>query len=332
MPKNKINTISRKIYFYKVVCYLDDKEITLKEIFDIYIRQLDGNYRDLEQRNLAIPHYDKYHLLEVDKHKTDPNVYKGKFYSLRLSDFPYLFNIQDGSRQEISFRESDTLMEQTHFYCFANKRLIVSEYNFFGARIEQLATYLQKVMLSVYPSKRLDISINPIVIPEYFKKILNCTSISKFQFKVAAPGLKLLKEYGIIDFIDIAKDDITPQSEFYIDIEISGGSRKMLDIHEPKNVLKRIVDVIRRARDIDNSNPDGTNNIFRKARIRAYSPEDGKILPYDLLDEKLVYNCYVEKISNKAKYVNSNDMFGKIIEAYNSKLKDVLAYMEQVND
>ncbi len=332
MAKNKVAKVSRKIYFYKVVSYLNGEEISLKKIFDIYIKQLGNNYSNLEQRNLAIPHYDKYHFLEVEKHSTDSNIYKGKFYSLRLSDFPYLFNMQDGSRQEISSQDSDTLMEQTHFYCFTNKRLIVSEYNFFGARIEQLATYLKKVMVSLRPSETLEISINPIVIPEYFKKILNCTSISKFQFKVGAPGLKLLKDRKIIDFTDIAKDNIVPQSEFYVDIEISGGNRKPLKIQNTKNILKRIVDAIRKANDIDRSNPDGNNNIFRKAKVRAYNPDEGKILPYDLLDEKLVHNCYVEKVSNKTKYVNSEIMFDKIMEAYRLKKDDALAYMEQIDD
>ncbi|MCD7817467.1 MAG: hypothetical protein LUH07_00205 [Lachnospiraceae bacterium] len=284
------------------------------------------------QRNLAIPYYDKYHFLELERHHTDANTYRGKFYSLRLSDFPYLFNMKDGIKQEISSNDSDTLMEQTHFYCFTNKRLIVSEYNFFGARIEQLAIYLQKVMFSIYPSKRIEISITPIVIPEYFKKILNRKSISKIQFKVAAPGLKLLKEHGIIGFSDIARNGISPQSEFYIDIEISGGRNKCLELHNIKEVLHNIVNVIKIGNDMDKEQPDGKYNIFRKAKVRAYNPEEGKVLPYDLLDEKLVHNCYVEKISDKTKYVNSEKMFMRIMEAYNSKRDDALAYMEQIED
>lgn len=332
MSDKKISTIARKIYFYKAVCYCDNKEISLNYIFEEYIKQFNNDYKDLEKRNLAIPYYDKYHFLDIEKHNTDANVYRGRFYSLRMSDFPYLFNMSDGSRQEISSNDSDTLMEQTHFYCFANKRLIVSEYNFFGARIEQLATYLKKIMFFLFPSKKTEISINPIVIPEYFKKILNCTSISKFQFKVAAPGLKLLKECGIIGAIDIVKNNVTPESEFYLDIEISGGKRKSIEFSNLSEILKGIVNAIKKGNEIDKSKPDGANDTFRKAKVRAYSPEEGKNLPYDLLDEKLVHNCYVEKLSNKTKYVNSEKMFERIMEAYNSKVDEALRYMEQIDE
>lgn len=64
----------------------------------------------------------------------------------------------------------------------------------------------------------------------YSLQLLDFSYISKFQFKDAAPGLKLLKDCGIINFTDIAKDNIVPQSELYVDIEIFGGNRKTLEI------------------------------------------------------------------------------------------------------
>ena len=94
--KNK--TIERKIYFYKVVCLVDGKEQNLKEVFDSYINLLDSNYENLEERGLAIPFFDKYHFLDVEAHKRDENIYYGKFYSLRSTDFPYLFNMRNGNR------------------------------------------------------------------------------------------------------------------------------------------------------------------------------------------------------------------------------------------
>ena len=162
--KNK--TIERKIYFYKVVCLVDGKEQNLKEVFDSYINLLDSNYENLEERGLAIPFFDKYHFLDVEAHKRDENIYYGKFYSLRSTDFPYLFNMRNGNRQEITSNDQDTLMEQTHFYCFTNKRLIVSEYNYYGAKIEKLSEYFHTVLFSLFPSRNYDISISPIVIPD----------------------------------------------------------------------------------------------------------------------------------------------------------------------
>ena len=141
---NKKRSVERKIFFYKVTCTVDGRDCKLNDIFDSYINLLDSNYENLEARNLAIPHFEKFHFLDATKHQYDQDVYIGKFYSLRSTDFPYLFNMQSGNRQEISSNDEDTLMEQTHFACFTNQRLIVSEYNFYGARIEKLADYLTK--------------------------------------------------------------------------------------------------------------------------------------------------------------------------------------------
>lgn len=326
---NKKRSVERKIFFYKVTCTVDGRDCKLNDIFDSYINLLDSNYENLEARNLAIPHFEKFHFLDATKHQYDQDVYIGKFYSLRSTDFPYLFNMQSGNRQEISSNDEDTLMEQTHFACFTNQRLIVSEYNFYGARIEKLADYLTKIMFEINPSKRYVISILPIVIPEYFKQIVNCTSISKVQFKVAHPGLKILSEEGIIGISDIVKDNLDETTDYCIDIELSGGGRgKTLPIKNTKSFLSKVVSAIKRGNEYDLNKSDDEGTAFRKAKLKAYNPNEFKLIPYDLLDEKLVHTCYVEKISNKSKYVNSDKMYDEIMNAYNNQKNAALRYME----
>lgn len=330
MSEKAPKKILRKIFFYKAICIVDDKETALNEIFDTYISTLNKDFHNIIDRGLALPYYEKYHFLDIEKHELDSNVYMGKFYSLRATDFPYLFNMQNGERQEISSNDADTLMEQTHFCCFANKRLIVSEYNFYGARIERLAEYLKKIMFTLYPSKDIEISITPIVIPEYFEQIINCTSISMVQFKVATPGLKILSEKNIIGISDVAKYGITDTTDFYLDIEISGGRGKKIGLSNIKEQLKKIVSAIKEGNKLDAQKADGEENTFRKAKIKAYNPDEGRTIPYDLLDEKLVHTCYVDKVSNKSKYVDSDKMFNSIMEAYYSKKDDALKYMENI--
>lgn len=326
---NKKRSVERKIYFYKVTCTVDEKECKINDIFDSYINLLNSNYENLENRNLAIPYFEKYHFLDVSKHRYDRDVYSGQFYNLRPTDFPYLFNMLSGNRQEISSNDQDTLMEQTHFVCFANQHLIVSEYNFYGARIEKLADYLTKIMFEINPSKHYVINILPIVIPEYFKKIVNCTSISKVQFKVAHPGLKILSEEGIIGISDIVKDNLDETTDYCIDIELSGGGRgKKLPIKDSKSFLLKIVSAIKRGNEYDLNKSDDEGTAFRKAKLKAYNPNEFKLIPYDLLDEKLVHTCYVEKISNKSKYVNSDKMFDEIMNAYKNQKDDAIRYME----
>lgn len=306
-------------------------EIKMDSIFASYIKYLNNDYSDLEKRGLVVPYFDKYHFLDVEMHDYDKDVFKGRFYSLRSNDFPYLFNMGNGDKKEIAYTDQDTLMEQTHFYCFANQRLIVSEYNFYGARIERLGEYLSRVMLEVVPSKRYVISVSPIIIPDYFEQIIGCTSISKLQFKVAHPGLKILADEVIIGLSDIARNNLDVTSDFCIDIELSGGKRgKNLPVKDHRGFLAKIVSAIKKGNEHDLKTSDGEEVAFRKAKIKAYNPDKLKTIPYDLLDEKLVYTCYVEKLSNKSKYVNSDKMYSEIMNAYMSQKEDALKYMETI--
>jgi hypothetical protein len=196
LPKPR--SVERKIYFYKFTCIEAGDDAPIKAVFDTYIDKLNGDSSKLEERGLAIPDTDKFQFLDLRKHREDDNIYYGWFYNLRNTNFPYLFNIVNGNRQAITSDDDDTLMEQPHFYCYLSQRLIVSEFNFYGAKMEQLGQYFCTIMRGIYPSRRYLIEILPIIIPDYYKKIVNCKSISKLQFKVANPGLQMLEKQGIM--------------------------------------------------------------------------------------------------------------------------------------
>lgn len=323
--------VERKIYFYKFTCLCNGENALINEVFDAYIQKSDKDSSNLIKRGLAVPYFEKYHYLDMRAHKKDQDVYRGWFYSLRSSDFPYLFNILNGSRQEIASNEDDTLMEQTHFYCYVKQGLIVSEFNFHGARIEHLGRYLSTIMQDVYPSKMYDIEILPIVIPDYYKKIVNCKSISKLQFKVARPGLQLLKEQGIINAYDIASGNFEPNEPFYVDIEISGGKRGgNIPVSDVKSFLSKIVSAIKKSEEIDFVSKNRSNPIFTKAKMRGYDTDEFRVIPYDLLDEKLLQVAKVEKVSPKTKYVNSDQMFVAIQDAFREKSDIAMQYMKVV--
>ena len=329
--EHKNKSIERKVYYYKVTCNCDGAATSIGELFDYYIKLYNNDGNNLEARGLAIPFYDKFHFLEIAQHEYDKDIYQGKFYSLRSTDFPYLFNLLNGNRQEIAAGDDDTLMEQTHFCCFISKNLIVSEFNFHGARIERLANYLISIMGRVMPSKNYQISIDPIIMPDYYTRIANCRSLSKLQFKVANPGLKMLKDFGIINGYDILADDVDSGTDFYIDIEVSGGGRgSNVPISNLPGFLQKVINMIKKAKEEEANAADGSNAIFSKAKLRGLDADACKIIPYDLLDEKLVQTEWVEKISNRSKYVNSEKMFAALTKAYREQKDDALKYMEQM--
>lgn len=327
--KNK--SVERKVYYYKVTCKCDGTDKPISDLFDAYMKLYGDNGNNLEERGLAVPFYEKFHFLEVFQHEYDKNIYQGKFYSLRSTDFPYLFNLLNGNRQEIQAGDDDTLMEQTHFCCIVNQNLLVSEYNFHGARIEQMANYLISIMSKIYPSQNYNVSIAPIIMPDYYKRIANCRALSKLQFKVANPGLKMLKEFGVINGADVLKNDIKDGTDFYIDIEISGGRKgSCVPISDLPAFLQKIIDMIKKSKEIELESQDGSYPIFGKAKLRGLDSDAGKIIPYDLLDEKLVQNEWVEKISNRSKYVDSGKMFAAILKAYCEQKDTALMYMEKM--
>ena len=75
---------------------------------------------------------------------------------------------------------------------------------------------------------------------------------------------------------------------------------------------------------------DGSDPIFSKAKLRGLDADAGKIIPYDLLDEKLVQTEWVEKVSNRSKYVDSDKMFAAILKAYREQKDTALKYMEKM--
>lgn len=327
--KNK--SVERKVYYYKVGCCCDGAMIPISDLFNQYITLYNNDGNNLEARGLAIPFYEKFHFLEIGQHEYDKDIYQGKFYSLRSTDFPYLFNLLNGNRQEISAGDDDTLMEQTHFCCIVSKNLIVSEFNFHGARIERLANYIINIMRQVMPSKNYDISIDPIIMPDYYTRIANCRSLSKLQFKVAKPGLKMLKEFGIINGYDILTNDVDVNTDFYIDIEVSGGGKGAhVPVSNLSTFLQKIISMIKKAKEDEVNAEDGSKPIFNKAKLRGLDANAGKIIPYDLLDEKLVQTEWVEKISNRSKYVDSEKMFAALTKAYQEQKDNALNYMEQM--
>ncbi|MCL2772152.1 MAG: hypothetical protein FWD71_02280 [Oscillospiraceae bacterium] len=62
--------------------------------------------------------------------------------------------------------------------------------------------------------------------------------------------------------------------------------------------------MVKNANEANNVKENKENPIFNIAKMRGYDIDEGKIIPYDLLDEKLLHTVWVEKISSRTKYVN----------------------------
>lgn len=137
--------------------------------------------------------------------------------------------------------------------------------------------------------------------------------------------------YGIINGYDILKDGANAGADFYVDIEISGGGRGAhVPISNIHDFLQNIIKMIKKAKEDEATAQDGSHPIFNKAKLRGLDADAGKTIPYDLLDEKLVQTEWVEKVSNRSKYVDSKKMFAALTKAYREQKDVALKYMEQM--
>ena len=315
----KQKSIMRKLYFYKVICNTKSGDAGLSTILEEYARLHNQDNSNLIERNLAIPiREDKLCFLELE-HTYGNRIFKGKLHNLRRENFPRVLNTSNGESRKITSKQDDVLLEQTHFIYIPDANIIVGEYNHYGIIIEYLSTYLNKVM-EYYDICSHDIHISHIFIPDYFEELARCSSIKKLQFKAPIAGLKLLKDHGIINTYDLLEGSINDASEVTFNLEITADRIGAIALHDSKKVLGNIINCFR-----SNKNE---SKCIKKATVVAYNEIVGKNVMYDLLNEKLMQECLVDKITGE-KYVDSKDMYAKLITAYNQKKNTALQYIEQ---
>lgn len=309
MPK----TIDRKIYFYRFLGFDNDIPMNTSEAFHEYYTLLNNDYNNLKERGLIMQAKDMAFFLDI--YKVHKDSMECVFYKLRESDFPYLFNLRNGKKSEISNSENDTLMEQTHFIVYPNINLIVCEFNGNGARIEKLRYYLPKVLNKI----NLGFSIDVLIMPDVYSKLANAESINSFTFRVGHMGLRSLKKYMNLTLFDDLDNTFSETEPIQIEVTVSG-SKKPLKFNNQKRFTKNIINMIKSLKKDETISQENLS----KARFKAKEAIEDKLLPLDLLDEKLLNEVKVQKISPSSKYVDSEEMFRLIAESYNNQTTTAL--------
>ena len=293
MDKEKTN-VKKKTYAYNI-----NAERDLLEIFTLVKEKINNNYTNLDERNLIFTDgknglkyfLDVKNIEEYEKINDNNKIHICKciLYKLRSDDFPYLFDILTGQKTEINSNNSDTIMEQTHFIMIPELKVIISEYNHFGAQPTKIPAVIQKVLGEAYVNK---LEVKHMLNTETAYRLRNLKDVETISIKCGHQGLKTVNHYFNVNFLDVMEKGFRNTEDLEFKFTISGKGRgankKSLDIHSAK-----------------------INERRTKGKLEI------KELPIDLFSDYFVEEVTAVRLSKKSKYIDSDDMFKKLLELYN---------------
>lgn len=321
-----LKTVNKKIYCYDIKSSKD-----LVNTFEQIKNKINDNYENLENRALIytdqvdgykyfldvkrIKEYEKYH----DTGKI--TIMNCILYKLRKDDFPFLFNLATGVKSEISYNSMDTLMEQTHFIIIPDINLIISEFNYMGASVNRkLFHIINKVLGNDYI---IDFEVSQKLDSQISAKINNIRSIKKFHFKAGHQGLKAIAKQSKIGVFETFADTFSNHEDLEYEIIIKGKGKvnsqksKSIQIENLENFKNMCL----------NLSKEKNKKISDIKKVEILDPTNETNIPLDIFEEYAVGNIEAIKLSNRNKYIDSNDMFQKLIDLYNSDKLNLSNYI-----
>lgn len=324
-PKRK-RIVDKKLYCY-IVKSNNDLNMTFKKIN----QKINGDYSELEERGLI-------YTSQIDGFKyfldvKEKNCYKkinetGKLtiyncilYKLREDEFPYLFNLSTGNKAEIPSTAKDTLMEQTHFIIIPEINIIISEYNYIGANVVSKLLFLVDRVLG--PSYSNGFKVNQVLDTETSYRVRHLKKIKKMQFKAGHQGMKTIAKHFKIGALDSMFNCFGNTEELEFEIIITGKGKN--NSKNSKNIDVPDLEEFKRLCDKINITADKKTLDIKKAKV--IDPTYNTALPIDLFEEYLLAEVTAIKLSDKSKYIDSEDMFKKMLGVYNNNIFEMSAYI-----
>lgn len=317
-------TVPKKVYAYKI-----NASQNLNLIFSKVKDKINDDYKNLKERELVYTDNKtglKYFLDVKNKkeHKRVDNqgtllAYECILYKLRETDFPYLFNLATGDKTNIDANDSEALMEQTHFVVYPEVNLILSEYNHFGAPVTKLIFIIDTVLGHLYSQ---EFQVKNILNPNTAYKINNMEKIDQLTFRAGHQGLRTISNYFKVDAIDVIDKCFDDFSDLEFEITIKGKGRgnnkKALKIKDMDR-FKRLCNLIFHSK--NKKTLDIEKAQFKEAR--NYTE-----LPIDLFSEYLIHEVKATRLSERTKYIDSDDMFRKLNELYADNSFEISNYIK----
>lgn len=320
-------TVNKKIYCYDIRSSKDLNETFLK-----MKKAVNNNYKNLEERKLIYSDkVDGYkYFLDVRRikkyrkydDKGEITIINCILYKLRKDDFPYLFNLATGEKSEISSNNKDTLMEQTHFIVIPEIGLIISEFNYVGASVSSKLFHVIENVLGL--DYVIDFEVVQKLDSQISSKISKIKAIKKFHVKAGHQGLKAIAKECKIGVLDTIEKTFSNYKDLEYEITIKGvgklNSKKSKDIQIED--LENFKDMCTKLSQQKN------RKLSDIKKVELLDPTNGTNIPLDIFEEYAVGNIEAIKLSNKSKYIDSDDMFQKLIDLYCSNKLNISNYVK----
>lgn len=314
------NTIQRKIFFYRFKFNPIDNYININTLLEQYLNKLklykqNNKFHNLKNSSILIKDsHDRTKSSFIDITYMDDKKVRGIICSLRDSAFPYLFNILNGDKKGIEASIDDNLLETTHFIIYLNEEIIVSEYNYYGIRIEKLkyllrdALNIQKDFLDIYPILN---SLNN-------KELIENGIVKNIDLSFSYPGLDYLKSIMNLCIEDSIDENFNNTDDIIVEIKIRGKNKLFFKDKIP--FITKLFDV---ANNVKSQYLDDTGKLINTSPIKknriSYKPNgNSKIVTTDLFEERLFCERSITKIDPKYKYIESENMFENLEDAYDN--------------
>lgn len=308
----QVTTVDKKVYAYSIKA-----EQGIGEIFEKIKVKINNDYKNLEQRDLVFTDKKDGYKFFLDvrsikkykkvSSKDELAIYECILYKLRENDFPYLFDLATGIKSGISAADTEALMEQTHFLLVPEVNLIISEYNHVGVQPTKLIFLVNKILGPIYSNK---FEVKHLLNSKTAVRINNLETINEFQFKAGHQGLKTISNYFKVEPLDVIDRCFENSTDLEFEIIIrgkgKGNNKKNLDLKDI-NMFKRLCNLIYHSK--NKKTLDIKTAKFKEAELNSK-------LPIDLFSEYLVETVKAIKLSNRSKYIDSEDMFTKLLIIY----------------
>lgn len=274
------DTVTKKIYFYKLILEKDGKPVNPIDIFS-HIKSLN---LEKGERIYQIKK-GKFHLMMF--HDEDKDVFLPLKFILgsgKQDDIPCL--IKNGKTEPLKI-EDKSLFESTHMMLFNNNILGV-EYNYQGPRAQGLKPYILRMA-----RKYVDyVEVIQLTKPDFLETLHNLGDIKLFDLYVHRNFGKLFEDAApsLYHTLQLLKKNEDAEE---IGVHIKSSKRlKGYDWNRIFNVFKK--------EDVSSIN---------KAEIKAVNLKSNKVEPFNLLDQYIISTKEVVKHNPKYKRVDPKSMF-----------------------
>lgn len=299
-----IKRIPRVIYYYELELAFNEQNAPedgnfLRELFQKIIslskQKSSLRYREIGQRMICIQ--------EI---KFEPSEKKiiGKLKSVRTDVFPEILDMDTDQTRDIEAKESEGLVETSHFIIDYKKKkpVLAMEFNQFGGKVIDLVSYID--LIGVKEKLLQGIVFKPMVRDDLSKFKERMNRISRFIVRVHKDNLAEIKKHSKKLATSLEAANAAVDSD-YIEVEYKLDYTKKTSSETPvRRTVFGLINWLATRKD------DAI--LFEKLRVDAEDIEKNNALEaFDLLVDKVSSRIKVER-KPQHKVLVSDDMFRKM--------------------